>query len=105
MDRKTEAQPENQNLLDPTGYYDQVDGRPDPENSNLNNEVLATMDQMNTYVDLKTYGKGFVDFALMTANANLLWHMINSESEDLSRTLTIIFLSISMFLQIIGELY
>ena len=66
-----------------------------------NEEILeeATLEQLNGYSQQKSYAKGLVDLALVTANANQLRYAWGLENEGL-RVLNIVLLTLSIGLQV-----
>merc|ERR1712223_1555146 len=56
--------------------------------------------QLHSHSQMKNFTKGFADLALLTANVNQLRHVLELQ-DDTMRTLNIVFLSLSIFLQVI----
>ena len=61
------------------------------------------LEQLNSYSDQKSYAKGLVDLALITANASQLRNMLVMEDAEL-RSLNIALLSLSIILQVSANL-
>ena len=55
--------------------------------------------QLHSHSQMKNFTKGFADLALLTANVNQLRHVLELQ-DDTMRTLNIVFLSLSIFLQV-----
>merc|ERR1711997_951435 len=55
--------------------------------------------QLHSNAQNKNFTKGFADLALLTANVNQLRHVLAFE-DDSMRTVNIVFLSLSIFLQV-----
>ena len=77
------AETENQN--DSTGSSEEIQ--------------FKDIKNFDKYTDLKTMTAGFVDVALITANANQLRFFINSENHS-ARTAMIVLVSISIVIQV-----
>ena len=60
----------------------------------------ASVEKLHSYTQQKNFTKGLVDIALLTANANQLRHVVEFEN-DTMRTLNIVFISLSILLQVI----
>jgi len=61
----------------------------------------ASINQLHSHSQNKNFTKGFADLALLTANVNQLRHVLELQ-DDTMRTVNIVFLSLSIVLQVIA---
>merc|ERR1712141_342016 len=57
--------------------------------------------QLHSHAQMKNFTKGFADLALLTANVNQLRHVIDLQ-DDVMRILSVVFLSLSIILQVVA---
>ena len=62
--------------------------------------IEANANQLHSHSQQKNFTKGFADLALLTANVSQLRHVLQLQ-DDTMRTLNIVLLSLSIFLQVI----
>merc|ERR1739838_506851 len=60
----------------------------------------AAISQLHSHAQNKNFTKGFADLALLTANVNQLRHVLELQ-DDTMRTVNIVFLALSIVLQVI----
>ena len=76
------------------------DVRDSPDDRLHRRNLPVSVDEMNNYSDQKSYAKGLVDIARLTANANQLRYMAELQDPTM-KYVNIAFITISIILQVI----